>query len=111
MSLMARVGSAGTARLCRLSGKTGQHVLNASFRILTHLDLSATNFAVLHNRPVRCRADYSAIFADFELVFALARAALAAVQSAEERERILASCAKPASLCQREVDAAFEVCD
>jgi hypothetical protein len=56
---------------------------------LTHLDLSATNFAVLHNRPVRCRADCSAIFADFKLAFALAIAALAAVQSAEERERIL----------------------
>jgi hypothetical protein len=78
---------------------------------LTHLDLSATNFAVLHNRPVRCRADCSAIFAEFKLAFALTIAALAAVQSAEERERILASCARPASLRQCEVDAAFEVCD
>jgi hypothetical protein len=78
---------------------------------LTHLDLSATHFSVLHNRPVRCRADCSAIFADFELAFALAMAALPAVQSAEERERILASCAMLASLCQREADAAFEVCD
>jgi hypothetical protein len=57
---------------------------------MTHLDLSATNFAVLHNRPVRCHADCSAIFVDFELAFARAMAALAAVQSAEERERILA---------------------
>ena len=44
---------------------------------------------VLHNRLVRCHADWSTIFADFELAFARAIAALAAVQSAE-RERILA---------------------
>ena len=51
---------------------------------------SAANFDVMHNRPVRCHADCSASFADFELAFARAMAALTAVQSAEERERILA---------------------
>ena len=40
--------------------------------MMTRVDLSATNFAVLHNRPVRCHADCSAIFADFELAFARA---------------------------------------
>jgi len=49
----------------------------------------AAGSAVLHNRPVRCHADCSAIFADFELAFARAMAAPAAVQSADERERIL----------------------
>ena len=44
----------------------------------------------MHNRPVRCHADCSASFADFELAFARAMAALTAVRSAEERERILA---------------------
>jgi hypothetical protein len=57
---------------------------------VTRVDLSATNFAVLHNRPVRCHADCSAIFADFELAFARAMAALAAVESVVERERIFA---------------------
>ena len=58
---------------------------------MTRVDLSATNFAVLHNRPVRCHADCSPIFADFELAFASP------------------SCAR--QLCQHEVDAAFEVFD
>ena len=89
-------------------GKTGQHMLNASF---SHFEPSRPFRRPILYRPVRYRADCSAIFADFELAFALAMAALAAVQSAEERERILASCARPASLCQREADAAFEVCD
>jgi hypothetical protein len=75
---------------------------------LTHLDHSATNFAVLHNRPVRCHADRSAIFADFEL--ARAMAALAAVQSAEERERIL-GLRQAGELMLARVDAAFEMLD
>ena len=49
------------------------------------------------------------MFADFEL--ARAMAALAAVQSAEERERILAELRQASELMLARVDADFEVLD
>jgi hypothetical protein len=101
------------SRICR--GIISQNLNSRCATLHTEKITFATQFDLNGDSVVgssqRCRADCSAIFADFELTFALAMAALAAVQSAEERERILASCARPASLCQREVDAAFEVCD
>ena len=53
----------------------------------------------------------NAIFADFKLAFARAMAALTAVQSAEERERILAELRQAGELMLARVDAAFEMLD